>query len=363
MKRILVVDGDHASRQLLYECLLKLGYEIRLADSGSAAVREASADWFDLIMLEVSLPDDTGFKVLETIRQNGKCARSPVVFITKESNRKSVESAIKYGAGDFIVKPFDAGVLLHKVGRWINIGVEEEWKKLKPSEEKVLRLTLATLDKAFKAVSEGSELPYADVRETCREILKVMEDGGIQNVLESLKEHDSYTFVHSMRVGIYLSMFARRVYGFSPEDVQVVTEGGIIHDIGKAKTPLKILNKPSSFDPEEWEEMKEHVTHTVEILKRTPNIPQPVIEIGWCHHEKLDGSGYPRGLKGTQVGTLARMSSIVDAYVALTDRRVYKPGYPPDKAFEMMRSPPGHFDMQLMREFRDMLDQTAGGGK
>lgn len=363
MKQILVIDGDITSRELLKANLSRLGYEIKLADSGAAAVRETSVNWFDLIMLEVSLPDSSGFEALEAIRQNGQCAKSPVIFITRQSERRLVEAAIKSGAGDFIVKPFDAGVLLHKVSRWINSGAEEEWKKLKPNEEKVLRLTLATLDKAFKAVNEGKELPYGDVRETCREILKVMEDGGIQNVLDSLKEHDSYSFVHSMRVGIYLAMFARTVFGFSPDEVQILTEGGIVHDVGKAKTPLKILNKPSSFDPEEWKEMKEHVAHTVEILKQTPDIPLPVIEIGWCHHEKLDGTGYPRGLKGVEVGTLARMSAIVDAYVSITDRRVYKPGFPPEKAFEMMRNPPGHLDQQLLREFRDMLEVGQAGSK
>jgi putative nucleotidyltransferase with HDIG domain len=357
MKRILVVDSDPKSRDLLEKSLIKLGYEIRLADSGDAAVRAAAADWFDLILLEVFLPGTTGFNLLEKIRTKGRCEKTPVIFITRQSKRASVESAIRYGANDFVVKPFDTGVLLHKVGRWINSSVEEGWKNLKPSEEKLLRLTLVTLDNAFDAVREGGELPYGEVKQTCKEILTVMENGGIQNVLDALKEHDSYTFVHSMRVGIYLSVFARMVFSFEPEDVQVVTEGGIIHDVGKAKTPLKILNKPSAFDPEEWEEMKEHVAHTVEILKRTPNIPLPVLEIAWCHHEKLDGSGYPRGLKGTEVGTLARMSSIVDAYAALTDRRVYKPGYPPEKAFEMMKNPPGHFDPELMQDFREMMEK------
>ncbi|MEE8431092.1 MAG: response regulator [Candidatus Desulfatibia sp.] len=354
MKQVLVVDDDESIRLLLINSLKKLGYDIEEARSGAKAIKLAASKKYDLILMDISMPNMDGFDTLNEIRTRGASRGTNVMMVTADSKFQTVEKAIKWGACDYVVKPFDKGLFLHKVGRWINKGVEEQWKKLEPDQEQVLHLTMTTLDKAFNAVAAGRPLPYKDFRNTCEKMLEVMDKGDIQSVLGAVKDHDSYTFVHSLRVGIYLSMFAQDFGSFTKEDILTVTSGGVIHDVGKAKTPIGVLNKPGKFTEYEWVEMKEHVNHTVEILKRTPGIPEPIIEIGWNHHEKLDGSGYPRGLKGTEIGTLARMAAIVDIYVALTDKRVYKPAFPPEKALEMMDNPK-FLDRGLLREFGDII--------
>lgn len=355
MKKILIADDDEDILKILEHCMKKLNYASTSVTDGKMAVEMANQEVFDLILLDIHMPIMDGLKALERIRRGSASMNTPVIVVTGDSDRKMVEASIKLGAADYILKPFNAGMLLDKVCRWVNSREEGKWKNLRPEQEKILRITVTTLDNAFDAVREGKELPYDQFKNISNDILKVTENGGIDEVLNSLKDHDSYTFVHSLRVGIYLSMFAKAYGGFGKEELMVVTSGGVIHDVGKAMTPLKILNKPAGFEPDEWLEMKEHVNHTVEILRRTPDIPEPIIEIGWCHHEKLDGTGYPRGLKGDEIGTLARMAAIVDAYVALTDRRVYKPGFPVKKALEMLKNPPGHLDQDLVKDFTEMI--------
>ncbi len=359
MKSVLIVDDSDDARSLVAACLKKMGYESESAPDGTQAIELAARKKYDLILLDIEMPGLDGFQTLERIREAGASQNSNVMMVTAHSDKESVAKAIALGACDFVVKPFDSGQFLHKVSRYINQEVEQEWKKLKPEQQAVLSITLTTLDKAFKSVLENHPLPYEDFRETSEKIMTIIEKGDVKGVLDAVKEHDSYTFVHSLRVGIFLSMFMERLAGFNREDIMTLTSGGIIHDVGKAKTPLKILNKPGSFEPEEWREMKNHVDYTVEILKKTPGIPAPVMEIAWCHHEKLDGSGYPRGLKGDEISVLARMSAIADVYVALTDKRVYKPGFPPEKALEMMRNP-GHLDQALVTEFAAIISELYG---
>jgi len=359
MKRVLIVDDSGEIHSLIGAALKKMGYESDSAENGVKAVKMAARKKYDLILLDIEMPLLNGFETLERIRAGGASHNSNVIMVTGRSEKENVAKAIALGACDFVVKPFDTGQFLHKISRHINQEVEQEWKKLKPDQQAVLNITLTTLDKAFNAVTENRPLPYEDFLDMSEKLVAIIENGDIKGVLDAVKDHDSYTFVHSLRVGIFLSMFMRKFGGFNPDDVKTLTAGGVIHDVGKAKTPLKILNKPGGFEPEEWREMKNHVAYTMSILEKTPGIPAPVVEIAWCHHEKLDGTGYPRGLKGEEIGMLARMSAIADVYVALTDKRVYKPGFPPEKALEMMRNP-GHLDQGMVKEFAGIIGELYG---
>jgi len=355
LKQILVIDDNPDVCSLLEQALSKLNYNVKTATTPRKGISMAQAKYADLILLDAVMPNMDGLEILKEIKDGGASQSTPVIMVTSKSNPQTVIKATSLGAVDFVVKPFDAGTLTHKVCRWINAKEEERWKHLEPEQEHVLKITLNTLDKAHKAVSDGKPLERKDVEETSNQIYEVIDKGKIKDVLGALKGHDSYTFVHSMRAGIFLTIFAKEIDGFSPDDVKIITEGGVVHDVGKAKTPLAVLNKPGGFDPSEWEVMKSHVDFGVEALQRTPGVPEPVIEIAWCHHEKLDGSGYPRGLKADQIGMLARMAAIVDMYTALSDRRVYKEGFSNDKCFSIMRENKAHLDQPLIDEFEELI--------
>ena len=357
MKRVLIIDDDAAVRMLLKRSLEKLSYAIDVAENGPAGLISTERVFYDLILLDVMMPVMDGYEVLKEIRNGSASATSPVIMVTSLSDQSSVLKAMQLGACDYVIKPFDAGHFLHKVSRWANSREEEKWKMLEPEQENALKLTLTTLDKGHNAILKGRPLPYEEYKNTGREIVNVISKNMVKPVLEALKDHDSYTFVHSMRVGIYLSIFARTIKEFSDDDVSIVTEGGIIHDVGKARTPLKVLNKPGSFRPDEWEEMKSHVNYGVEILKRTEGIPEAVMEISWNHHEKLDGTGYPRGLRESEIGVLSRMSAIVDVYVALTDRRVYKPSLSYAESAAILRKSRTQLDQSLVEEFLQIIEE------
>jgi HD-GYP domain-containing protein (c-di-GMP phosphodiesterase class II) len=163
-----------------------------------------------------------------------------------------------------------------------------------------------------------------------------------------------------MRVATLLSLFGFTI-GLSSDEQSVLASGGLLHDVGKMSIPHEVLNKPGRLTPEEFTVMKSHVTASVAYLSGCPDLPQGIHVIAGQHHEKLDGSGYPLGLFGSQLNHLARMASIVDVFSALTDRRAYKPSMEAEVALKMMVEQMGshHLDMGLLMLFREMLLDAA----
>jgi putative nucleotidyltransferase with HDIG domain len=174
-------------------------------------------------------------------------------------------------------------------------------------------------------------------------------------MLDSVRNHDNYTYGHSMRVATYLALF-----GFNlrlPKEEQVLlASGGLLHDVGKMSIRHEILSKSGRLTAAEFEVMKAHVTSSVTYLEGCRDLPKGIMTIAAQHHEKLDGTGYPLGLAGSQLNRLARMASIIDVFSALTDRRVYKVAMEPEAALNLMVGEmASHLDIKLLGLFREML--------
>lgn len=166
-----------------------------------------------------------------------------------------------------------------------------------------------------------------------------------------IKTKDEYTFMHCVSVAGLMITFARE-QGLSEEQIQQVAIGGLVHDIGKIMVPDEVLNKPGRLDPEEFEIMRGHVTHSAEILQECVGISQTAVDVALLHHERMDGTGYPLGLKGEEIGLIGRMSAIVDVYDALTSVRVYKDAWEPTHTLKkMLEWSPDHFSKELVQHF------------
>ncbi|WP_319470074.1 HD-GYP domain-containing protein [uncultured Pseudodesulfovibrio sp.] len=150
-----------------------------------------------------------------------------------------------------------------------------------------------------------------------------------------LKAFDEYTYTHCINVSILAVILGKKL-GYSPEKLELVGIAGLFHDVGKAVIPESILNKPGKLTEDEMEVMRTHPLRGYGILKAQQNIPVEVLRGTLEHHEKYDGSGYPRGLKGEQISDIARLLAVVDVYDALTSRRVYKEPMPPTKVLALM---------------------------
>lgn len=173
--------------------------------------------------------------------------------------------------------------------------------------------------------------------------------------LTQLKSKDDYTVTHSINVCILSLAFGRHL-GLQTSDMQDLGLGALLHDIGKLKIPSDILNKPDVLSSEEFELVKQHTTFGREILLETKGIPAVSVDVAYCHHERLDGSGYPTGLKQEQIGIFSRIVGIVDCYDAFTTERVYKRGLSSLAATRLMYEGKGQFfDLKLVESFIQCL--------
>ncbi len=169
--------------------------------------------------------------------------------------------------------------------------------------------------------------------------------------LARLKDHDNYTFQHSVSVCALLVSFAR---GLKMERalIKQIAIGGLLHDVGKARVPDEILNKPAKLTEAEFAKMKSHVVQSILILQNTPGISQIALDVAAQHHERFDGTGYPNKLKGEQISLYGRMGAIVDVYDAITSDRVYHKGMTPTAALgRLLEWSKYHFDPDLVRAY------------
>ena len=165
------------------------------------------------------------------------------------------------------------------------------------------------------------------------------------------RHKDEYLMEHSFSVAVLMGVLARSM-GYHGDDLHQLVTGGLLHDVGKIQISNHILHKPSSLEPEEWEEMKRHVQYGEEILQQTDNMPTNILQICAQHHERIDGRGYPRGLSGAAITEHGKMGAVVDVYDAITADRVYHRGMLPTQAMKkLLEWTDGHLDKDIAYQF------------
>ncbi|RRZ95902.1 HD-GYP domain-containing protein [Erwinia sp. 198] len=164
-----------------------------------------------------------------------------------------------------------------------------------------------------------------------------------------LKTHDDYTYLHSVAVCALMVSLARQL-NLNDEQTRLAGTAGLLHDVGKAGVSLEILNKPGKLTDDEFNVMKQHPVMGEDLLRRSGE-NEAVLDVALHHHEKINGSGYPHGLKGKDISQLARMAAICDVYDAVTSNRPYKAGWNPASAMHQMASWEGHFDRKIFYAF------------
>jgi putative nucleotidyltransferase with HDIG domain len=188
--------------------------------------------------------------------------------------------------------------------------------------------TTDTLKTSLEDVASGKEMDVEKIQDAGT----VISESILRNVdamvsLTRLKKHDPYTAMHSMNVCTLVTAMAMQD-GVDSGDLPMITTAALLHDVGKTRVPLEILNKPGRFEPHELQEMRKHATHSGDIMEETGGFSPEAIAIATQHHEMIDGSGYPLGLKENEVHRFARLTAVADVYDALTAKRVYKPAMP-----------------------------------
>ena len=279
-----------------------------------------------------------------------KCPGETLLVLPTHSS-EGIAKLRQISKADHFVLPLDGEKFRAAVISALNRNVEKSWSALEPVKQKALKSAVVSFEKCFDQVANGGPIPLDELKSSCQHIREAAELGGLDSWISALDDHHDYSFRHSMFVCGSLTYFAHAI-GIHGAELDQLTLGGLLHDIGKCRVPLEILDKPGKLDDREWDIMKHHPVHSREILHQENDVDADFIAMAVYHHEKIDGTGYPDGLSGGKINDQVRLTAIADVYSALIDKRAYKGSMTSEAALEMMSEFKGHLDMELVRSFR-----------
>lgn len=315
-KAVLVVDDSYLNREILKD-ILSPDYAILEAEDGVEAVStlESLSAELSLVILDIHMPRLDGFGVLLEMNRRGWIERVPVITISSEDSPTFIERAYSLGVTDFIGRPFQEGVVRHRVRNTI---------RLYQKQHELLSLV------------------------TSQMVERERQNNLMVSILAHIVEfHNGESGMHVEHIATIVNVLLSQLRIYDPSlaldraDVACITMASALHDIGKIAVPSKIINKPGRLTDEEFAVMRTHSARGAEMLESLPLSQQePLVrcarDICRWHHERWDGRGYPDGLSGDEIPLSAQVVALADVYDALTSERVYKPAYDHDKAVAMI---------------------------
>lgn len=355
---VVVADGNTQRRVMLANALAPM-YHVERYSHVSKALEGIHATRPIAAVVGDELPDTDGYDLVRMLRLDANYASLKAAMIVAVGGHSTAQRVAQCGAQCYLPETCSQTTLLDTVSRLINATVEARWDSLPAHQAVALKSSSAAFNEISSAFVDGEVVPYRSIAEACKPLVACVAAGDYQSILKGVREHDNYTFAHSLRVATLLSLFGSHL-GLTQPEQTVLASGGLLHDVGKMMIPKLVLNKPDRLNEDEFKLMRAHVTASEKYLSEFNDLPRGVMTIVSQHHEKLDGSGYPRGLRAPELDYLARMAAVVDVFSALTDRRVYKAPMNPETALglmgEQMRT---HLDMGLVRMFRALILDTV----
>ncbi len=300
--KVLYVEDDLDIQRSMRDYLSKFFLEVVSASNGKEGLDAYSQGDFDLVVTDLSMPVMNGIEMIKAIKKID--AEQLVLVTSAHSESEYMSGAIEAGIDGYVIKPFNFEQLnkeLFKVVEKLYKFAQNE--KYKNDLEKLVENKTQMLSSLLKTQHDNYEKT-------------------IYSMVEMIEDRDTYTAGHSKRVAAYSELIARQM-GFSEEDCVKIHQAGILHDVGKIATPDAVLLNPKKLNELEYKLIQEHVNVGYKLIKNVPMF-EPLAEIILSHHERYDGAGYPRGLKGEEITPLAQIMIVADAFDAMTTNRIYK---------------------------------------
>jgi len=342
--KIIIVD-DNLSNLTMGRNMLKEFYEVYPAPSAAKLFEILGNVTPDLILLDIEMPEMDGYETIKKLKADPMYREIPVMFLTAKSDESSELAGFDLGAMDYLSKPFSAPLLLKRIAN---------------------QLLIVQQKRDLKDYADNLE---QKVKEKTKEVME-LKNAVLATVADLVEFRDQLTGSHTNRTQAYLKVLTEQLIvdkKYSDEvekwDMDFFLPSAQLHDVGKISITDLILNKPGKLEPEEFEIMKTHVSAGVaaieRIMKKTAEhaFLHHALSIAGTHHEKWDGSGYPKGLKGYDIPLEGRLMAIADVYDALISERPYKKPIPHEESCKIIEEGSGtHFDPVLIEVFVKVKD-------
>ncbi len=330
-RKILIVDDEESVCRTLLRIIRRIRPECTLAASAEEARAILKEEVFDLILCDICLPGESGMDLISHIRAN--YPETAVIMVSGIDDPELAEKALEIGAYGYIIKPFKLNEIIINISSALRRQRLEKEKKIYLGElERMVENRTAKLQAALQGVIHVMAL--------------------------TVESRDPYTAGHQRRVAELASAVAEEM-GWTTDQVKGIRMAGMIHDLGKISVPAEILSRPSRLIDIEFCLIKDHAQLGYDILKEI-DFPWPVAQIVYQHHERMNGSGYPRGLRGKDILLEARIMAVADVMEAMASHRPYRPSMGIDRALEEIS---GNIGMIYDPEVVDACLRVVGKGK
>lgn len=330
---ILIVDDVPKNIQIIASLLGDEEYNISYATNGRQALDQVVENSFDLVLLDIMMPEMNGYEVCKEIKKIQFANEVPIIFITAKTDEDSLLEAFQAGGQDYVTKPFKAPELMARIKTHLKL------KEFEDSQQVVIDNALAEL-----------QILNKEIIETQKEVIFTMGSIG--------ETRSKETGLHVKRVAEYSRLLAL-LSGLNEIEADIVAMASPMHDIGKVGIPDAILNKKGRLTVDEFEVMKTHAEIGYEMLKHSDRpLLRTAAIIALEHHEKWDGSGYPNATSKNDIHIYGRITALADVFDALGSDRCYKKSWKDDKIFELLREQSGkHFDPDLVKVFFENINK------
>lgn len=304
-------------------------------------------------LVDIDLTDDSSLLKLKHWLSR-KPAHAKAIFLVDKSSHLQEARACALGATDTLHRPIEGRQLLAKL--WGDVSS----LSTDPGNSAIRKMpavcaAVDSLRSIFSAACLGEPLDAALINSAGETVVRHLETQGLTAWIDTVRTHHSATYQHCLLVTGLAVAFGQHLK-VSRADRQRLSFAGMLHDIGKARIPLGILEKPSRLSDDEMECMKKHPQLGFDALQTAPGLSAEMLDIVVHHHEYLDGSGYPHSLAASEISDLVRMITIADIYGALLEKRPYKPPYSASAAYNILLDMGPKLDKDLVRAFRPVAD-------
>jgi putative nucleotidyltransferase with HDIG domain len=282
----------------------------------------------------------------------GEAYRSmPRLFVLAEALHHASMQAWALGATDTISRPFDAAAILQRVRSAFPDSASYDATDRGKALNRGVEAAHAVIVKMFERLPAGEPLTFNDVVQAETKILKAIKHTSLREWLTTVGCHHADSYRHCLFVTGFAVAFAQNL-GMREDDQRRLARAALLHDVGKAFIPVAILDKPGALSDQERAEICQHTRRGYDVLAAQGGFPAEMLDVVLHHHELLDGSGYPNGLSGNQISDIVRLTTIVDIYAALVEKRAYRLPFAHARAFALMEGMGGKLDQQLLQAFR-----------
>jgi putative nucleotidyltransferase with HDIG domain len=348
-KRRLLLASDRSDQSTELANILQSVGEVDTISTSD--IPDSPASHFSGIVVDINLRSSESVQRVRDKLRTEAYRSMPRLFVLADALHHGSMQAWALGATDTISRPFDAEGILQRIrssfpdtqgfdttdpGKALNRGVAAAHQ---------------VMVKIFEKLPAGVPLTFDDIIEAENKILKAIKHSSLREWLTTVGCHHTDSYRHCLFVTGFAVAFAQHL-GMREDDQRRMARAALLHDVGKAFVPVAILDKPDALSDAEIIEIRKHPRLGYDVLAAQGGFPPEMLDVVLHHHELLDGTGYPDGLRGNQISDIVRLTTIVDIYAALVEKRAYRQPFTHAKAFAIMEQMDGKLDHHLLQAFR-----------